>query len=173
MGNSSIWSVSVSKSSALFPHDFFFFLDLLQKIAAAASCASGCIISYSKCLFKGSCFFFFSGNQPGYYCLPFFSSCLQLNRNSTLDRREKQRNLGACMKVLKILLLVANVWEDGPNGLHTHLQRRRSFLTEHQGANYFQKYIFLHFASSLDDNSKDVKGRYFLLLFTDTRDEVF
>lgn len=40
-----------------------FFLDLLQKITAAASCASGCIISYSKCLFTGSCFFVFFSRQ--------------------------------------------------------------------------------------------------------------
>lgn len=38
------------------------------------------LVTQSACL--QALVFFFSGNQLGYYSLPFFSSCLQLNRNS-------------------------------------------------------------------------------------------
>lgn len=81
-----------------------------------------------------------------------------------------------CKSIKKISsMLVANVWEDGLNGLlfpHTYSASSTvSYGTS--GSKSFPKiYIFFNFASSLDDNCKDAEGRYFLLLLTDTRDEV-
>lgn len=64
------------------PHlaTFFFWIcsrrsSQLQAVPAAAS-----LVTQSACL---QAHVFFPGNQLGYYSLPFFSSCLQLDGNST------------------------------------------------------------------------------------------